>query len=208
MLLTDLIYQTIKGCVWLKREISKEKIFDNTYQGDIDLGSFVNNVYVALNDSFTLGYSLNKVSPILLTKVFAEELTLNEEDIVLVFNIFFKNNNEHIEFSFKNGYLKLLNKSNLSNKGKEIVIEGVKRLPYLTSSSVSLDNDIELKDYGISDNLALILSDYARAILYRDIDPNVSYKREQMAISKINALKDYGETFLETQRNVETDFVI
>ena len=57
MLLTDLIYQTIKGCVWLKREISKEKIFDNTYQGDIDLGSFVNNVYVALNDSFTLGYS-------------------------------------------------------------------------------------------------------------------------------------------------------
>ncbi len=208
MKLINLVYQTIKSCEWFDREISKEKIEDGSYLTDVDLATFVLNVYTTLNRAFSLVYTLNKVSPVVMTFEKSEDNYYNLGiDVNEVFNSYqniYDRNNKY------KGYLNLYFTKGQSNgeyfvksiTNSEVNFEVIRQIPILDSTA----NEIELKDYGISDQVAYSCSQYACALLYSGIDQNVSYLRENVATSIINTLPDYGNYDFHTQQFVEDIF--
>lgn len=203
MLLSDLIYQTIKGCVWYNREISKETLINgNTYQGDIDIGVFVNNIFVAFNDGFSIAYEQNKLSPVSLTFKKDEPLECELNDEVLNVYQEVKKNYYNLDFTTTN-----LNEIQLLEEKKDsegdIFVEVIKSLPYLEWSIFSTSGDFDLMEYGISNQVCYAISDYVKAKLYYDVDANVSYLKENVALSRLNSLPDFGNKVIHNQRDVD-----
>lgn len=206
MKLIDLLYQTIKSCVWFDREISKEKIKDGSYLTDIDLSTFVANVYSALNNAFSLCLTLNKIKPVNSAYAVNENGIYFISDCAELINVYYKNYNDDNSYNsytylqFEKGvndneyYVR-----NVPSEVKEIYFEYIKEFPLFDSTY----NDVELKDFGISSRLAMCCSKYASAELYDGIDQNVSYIRVQVAISTINALPDYDDAKIHHQESIE-----
>lgn len=203
MLLSDLIYQTIKGCIWVNREISKEKIIDGSYLDDVDLGTFVNNVYVALNDAISLAYTLDKVEPVIFDfeQTESDEYDITNLDIEKILNIYTVRDNKHKNYSFHYIEKNLVYVVFPIDRTGTIYFEVIRRIPLLDPTVLTI-SEIDLMNYGITNNLANICSLIARAKLYSDIDYNVSYTKEQSAISLLNALPTYGDKKLHTQEEV------
>lgn len=205
MKLIDLVYHTIKSCEWLDREISKEKIEDGSYLTDVDLSTFVVNVYTTLNQAFSLVYTLNKISPVVISLDLSEDNSYNlGNDILEVFNVYqniFGRNNRYkgyVNLYFKNGssdgefFVKNRNNNALN-------FEVIRQFPTFDSTY----NDVDLKSYGINDQVAYICSKYACALLYSGIDQNVAYLRENVAVSIMNTLPDYANYNFHNQQFVE-----
>lgn len=203
MLLGDLVYQTIKGCTWLNREIKKSDLLQGeTYQGDIDIGTYVNNIFVALNDGFSFAYGLNKVAPLVEEFESGEALEMAMSDMVL--NVYQKDK--------ENGYLNInYELSNLNEvelledkvyEDEPVYVEYIKSLPYLEWSLFNTSGDFDLLDYGISNHLAYAVCAYAQALLWKDIDANLGYLNQNVATSRISNLPDFGGRLLHDQRDV------
>ncbi len=197
MLLSELIYQVIKSCVWLDYEISKENIINNTYKGDADIGTFVNNVYVALNNSFNFALSLNKIAPVY--KQLKEVENIYE---VLAVNYHYGNDYKSLNFTLENSDIKLLNFQGDLDK---VFVEYIVEPPILSNSTLSL-NDLELKTYGVSQAVANACGNIASAELTRDIDPNLSYLNKKSAIDLLNILPNFGNATLHNQRYIEGNY--
>ena len=193
MLLSELVYQVIKNCVWLDYEISKENIMNNTYKGDADIGTFVNNVYIALNNSLNYALSLTKITPIV-------SLLKETDNIYEVLNVY--TDYRTLDYEFANGKVKLTNYRGDLDK---VMVEHVVEPPILTNSTLSI-NDIELKNYGISNAVANACGNIASAELTRDIDPNLSYLNKKSGIELLNVLPNYGNAKLHTQSNIKENF--
>lgn len=203
MLLSDLVYQTVKGCTWLNRELSKsDLIHSEKYQGDIDIGTFVNNVFVVLNDGFNFASGLNKFFPLIEKFEKDEPLELPLPDTVL--NVFQKDK--------ENGYLNVdFELSNLNEvvlledrvyEDEPIYVEVIKGLPYLEWSIFETTGDFDLLEYGVSNQLAYAVCAYAQALLWIDIDANLGYLKQNVATSRISSLPDFGGKNLHDQRDV------
>lgn len=203
MLLGDLVYQTIKGCTWLNREISKADLLKGEqYQNDIDIGTYVNNIFVALNDSLNFAYGLNKIAPLIEKFESGEALEMVMGDTVL--NVYQKDE--------ENGYLNInyelsnLNEVELlENKVYEdepVYVEYIKALPYLEWSLFTTSGDFDLLEYGVSNQLAYAVCAYAQALLWIDIDTNLGYLKQNVATSRISSLPDFGGKNLHDQRDV------
>ena len=203
MLLSDLIYQTIKGCVWYNREISKSDLINTEkYQGDIDIGTFVNNIFVALNDGFDYAYNLNKIFPLTETFEKDEEMEMQQPDTVL--NVYQKVSVGYVNLNFETTPLnEVLLLEEKINEEEPIYVEYIKSLPYLEWTIFSTSGDFDLLDYGISNQVAYAVSAYVKAKLYFDIDANVAYLEERVALERISNLPDYGNKVMHCQRDVD-----
>lgn len=202
MKLIDVVYQVYKTTIYRNREISVEKIRNNEYFNDVELSNIAFNVYSALNNAFSLCYDLSKVEPVLikLEKNDTENYFLNDE-VSDVLNVYSRiSNGKYKNFDFYHG----------ANSGeyyvygvpsdiKEINFEYIRRLPQVDYTFL----DIELKDYGISNNIANAIASYCASQFLMEIDPNLSYIKERNASSVIEALPLYGNYKLHIQLNVE-----
>lgn len=203
MQLSDLVYQTIKGCTWLNRELSKADLINTEkYQNDIDIGTFVNNVFVALNDGFNFASGLNKFFPIIEKFENGEELDMPLPDTVL--NVYQEDStNGYLNIDFTTSSLnEVLLLEDKVHEDEPIYVEYIRGLPYLEWSIFKTTDDFELLDYGISDQLAYAVISYAQSLLWMDIDANLGYLRQNVATSRISNLPDFGNKVLHNQRDV------
>lgn len=206
MKVIDLVYQTVKSCVWYDREISKEKIEDGSYETDVELSTFVFNAYSALNQAISALYNLKKIAPVITSvprNVFGQYQVDDELDELLnIYSFKERANGEYIglknyegQEGEEQGYVFV---KNVPYNVKSLKFEYIKRLPFLESKY----NDLDLNSYGINDTMAVVASQYAAACLSSGIDTNVSYLDKNFALSQINTLPTYGNKKLHYQTEI------
>ena len=230
MLLSKLAYECVKNVIYLNdTSFNEEDFLLGNFDSDPDYDTHINNVFNPLNEAIArlsdlerIPYKVKKVNFINGTKTIDLNNLLQTEEAQDTANVkelhavgqLFQGEPEFLEAKLVGDEVLVIDKvhSNLP-----IYIEYKEDIPYFSrldipnrvysSNDEELEeNDVDLKDYGISDSMCNFIIEYVQGKLFEQIEPSLANMHVTRAEAYFNNIRTVRPLF--TQRKVKKIYSI
>ena len=185
---------------------------------DVDYRVLVDNAFLFVNEAIQRLSNLDKLPPKIVERDIENGLIdLTEvEDLDRVLNVYTYKNKEIINYGFNEiDHKKLLVLDKVNSK---VFIEYYPDIRLFDMSDISYyedptthettDNDIELKDFGITNKMANYISIYARGKLGYDIYGSEANQYVNQAEAYFNDLDSFGGRTLHFQNHIDSKYKV
>lgn len=214
MKLSELVFEVVKNVVYLSDDAFQYDAFiQGDFDSDPDYKNSINNVFTPLNEAIhrlsDRGKLKNKIEKIPspnstgLIKL-PDEIRDNVKTILNIFTLK-KNGYEHLEFrEFGNNILLM---SRVSSN-EEIYIEYEEDIRNFTRSDifhydeVDVANDVDLKEYGISNTMCSYIIEYCQGRLQEPLAPELANMHLTRAEQYFDDLPEQNTTFNQNRIKV------
>ena len=214
MKLSRLVYEVVKATLKLgNTEFTYHAFREKQFDGTVDYSSDIDNSYIEINQAIQRLQDLKRI-PLKIEQfkcgndlVFDfKELNLNIKDIKNIVSID-KTTGDYTNIPYRNLGVEKVYLLDTSVRNKELFVEYEEDIPNFTSDDFDYSNyatdgtyeDIDLKDYGISESMAFKIIKYATARLFSKIDPQIAAREETLAEQYFTDLPTYATAFFQNK---------
>lgn len=209
MKLSKLVFECVRDSITLPNSINYISFINGAYDNNKDYVNQISGVFGALNLALSRLFDSNKT--LYSTKevnVNGNQFEFNDGDVVNVVQLEQK--------SFKRLEFRNLNQGKLihildSNAPSNVVVEYKPKIPHFDiedMKSITLDeenkyivkdNNIELEEFGISDNMCPYIKEFVKAQLTEFIDPNISNNHNNRAEQYFQGIRQASTSFYQSK---------